>query len=191
MSTLPADAERFLTDLARALGPLPAAERDDLVAELRSHLAERAAQGATELLAPFGRAEDYAAAFLEERSLSGALARGTPWALWSAVFSGARRLAWWYVVLSLGLVQVVSAVLILLGILKVVFPGGVGLYLHGGDLLLQASFGGGAPAGIELLGWWAVPIFLGTGGLALWSSLAVLRALARWRLARLRPALAR
>jgi hypothetical protein len=181
---------RWLAELTRALAPLEASARAELVTELRSHLADRVAQGAADPLAPFGRAEDYAALFLEERALSGALAQGTPFALGRALLSGARRLAWWYAVLSLAIVQLLGGLLVLLAALKVVFPRQVGLFLHGRELALGATFGG-APEGVELLGWWSVPLFLGVGGLALWASLAVLRGLARWRLGRLRPALAR
>lgn len=190
MSTLPPDAERWLAELARHLAPLDPPARSELLAELRSHLEERAAQGAGDLLAPFGRAEDYAALFVEEQALRGALARGGPIALGRALLGGARRLAWWYAVLSLALVQLLGGVLVLLAALKLAFPAQVGLFVHGRALQLGATFGG-APEGVELLGWWAVPLFLLAGALALWASLAALRGLARWRLARLRPALAR
>jgi uncharacterized membrane protein len=187
MSELPREAEGFLRDLERHLSPLPAIERQDIVAEIRTHLADRAAQGAGNLLASFGHPDEYAATFLEQRALSDALARGSSWALGRALLAGARRLGWWYAVLALGLVQVLGATLLALSVIKLLFPGEVGVFVGGHGLTIGTI--GGDRSMVEVLGWWAVPVFLCLGVAALWSANWMLRLLAGWRLARLRPSL--
>jgi hypothetical protein len=185
MSDLPREAETFLRGLERSLSALPAEERREVVKELRSHLEDRAAQGAADLLAPFGRPEAYAAAFLEERALCGALATGSSFALGRALLSGARRLGWWYAVAALGLVEVVGGGLVALAALKLFWPGKVGLFFGPGVFFLGMRDGETGPA-VELLGYWAVPFFLFLGVAALFSANWSLRTLAAWRLARAR-----
>ena len=187
MSELPDEVEAFLVDLERHLSPLPRAERRDIVAEIRSHLADRAAQRAGDPLAPFGTAEAYAAAFLEERALRTALARGSSLAIGRALLRGARRIGWWYVVAALGLVELLGAGLLVLSVLKVFLPGKIGVFA-GPRVLALGAYSGDAPA-VEILGWWAIPAFVLLGVAALWSAHWMLRLLAGWRLARLRPAL--
>jgi len=187
MSELPEEVEAFLVDLEKHLSPLPQAERRDIVAEIRSHLAERAGQGAGDLLAPFGTARAYAAAFLEERALETALAGGSSLAIGRALLRGARRIGWWYTVAALGLVQLLGAGLLALSVLKVFLPQRIGVFVGTGVFALGA-YSGEAPA-VEILGWWAIPVFALLGAAALWSARWMLRLLAGWRLARLRPAL--
>jgi uncharacterized membrane protein len=187
MSDLPREAEAFLRDLERHLSPLPEAERRDTVAEIRSHLVDRAAQGAGDLLGPFGAPEAYAAAFLDERALSAAMAHGTSWAIGRALLRGARRVWWWYTVAALGLVQVLGASFLVMAVLKLFLPGRIGLFV-GPRVFVLGSYTGDSPA-TELLGWWGIPFFFVLGVVALWSGHWMLRLLAGWRLARIRPAL--
>lgn len=189
MSELPREAERFLRDLERHLSPLPEAERRDAVAEIRSHLEDRAAEGATDLLAPFGRAEDYAAAFLQERALAGALAGGSSWAIGRALLAGARRLAWWYAVAALWVVQVFGASMLALSIVKLFLPKAVGVFVGPHRFTIGALVGD--VSAVEVLGWWAAPVFFIGGVLAMWSAHWFLRTLASWRLSRIRPTLGR
>jgi len=187
MRVLPAEAEQFLEELRRALTSLPAAERDDIVAEIRSHLEERLARGQSELLAPFGAPATYAASFLQERSLSGALARGSSWAVGRALLSGARRAGWWYLAVVLAILHLYGLALIALAALKPLFPDNVGLFAGGGTLALGAA---PVQAGArELLSWWAIPVFLGAGVFVLWSASWALRRLAQVRLGQLRAGL--
>ncbi|HET6436674.1 MAG TPA: hypothetical protein VFG59_01340 [Anaeromyxobacter sp.] len=188
MSELPREAEFFLRDLERCLSTLPEGERRDIVAEIRSHLVDRAGQGATELLRSFGTAEAYAAAFLEERALTRALAARSSWGLCRALLRGARRLGWWYAVAALGLVQLLGVVLLGLAVAKLFLPERVGLFVGGSSLTLGMRDEG--TTGTEVLGLWAVPLFFAIGFLALWSARFLLRLLASWRLSRVRPRLA-
>jgi len=185
---LPVEAERFLGRLEQALGPLAPGERQEIVDEIRSHLSERAAQGATELLAGFDDPEAYAATFVQERALAGALAGGGTWAVGRALLSGARRIGWWYLVLVLGVLHLYGAVFLLLAVLKPIFPAKVGLFVGGSHVAFGAIFGEDFPGRAELLGWWAIPLFVALGVPMLWGANWTLRALGRWRLARLRAA---
>ncbi len=189
MSELPREAEGFLRELERHLSPLPATERQDIVAEIRTHLEDRAAEGVADLLAPFGRPQAYAATFLEQRALSDALARGSSWALGRALLAGARRLGWWYAVAALVLVQVLGASFLAMSVLKLFLPEKVGLFI-GPRVFALGSYAGDHPA-TEVLGWWAIPLFIVLGVAALWSANWMLRLLASWRLARLGPTLKR
>jgi len=187
MRGLPEQAEAFLRDLERHLFPLPEAERRDVAAEIRSHLADRAARGEGNLLAPFGSAQAYAAAFLEERALSRALARGSSLGMGRALLRGAGRIGWWYAVAALGLVQVLGVGLVAMAAMKIFLPQRIGIFV-GPRVFALGAYSGSAPA-VEILGRWAVPAFAVLGIAALWSARFMLRLLAGWRLARIRPAL--
>jgi len=193
MRALPTEAEQFLRKLSAALAGLPSADRDDIVAEIRSHLAERAARGEADLVAPFGPPEAYAASFLQERALAGALARGSSWALGRALASGARRAGGWYAVLVLAILHLYGIGLVAMAALKPLFPANVGMFVGDGKFGLGAHFGPEAEykySGTrEVLGWWAIPIFLVAGALILHAANWALRHLARRRLVQLRSGL--
>jgi len=187
MSELPREAEAFLRDLERHLSPLPEAERRDIAAEIRSHLADRAARGAGDLLKPFGTAAAYAAAFREERALTRALASGSSLDIGRTLLRGARRIGWWYAVAALGLVQVLGAGLLILSVLKIFLPQRIGVFV-GPRVFALGAYSGDAPA-VEILGRWAIPAFAVLGVAALYGAHLMLRLLAGWRLSRIRPAL--
>lgn len=185
---LPKNAEAFLRDVGLALSPLPAEEREDLLAELRSHLLDRASQGRDDAVAEFGPAEQYASAFLAERALSGALASGTSWSLGRALLVGARDLLRVLLLLvPLGLLHVIGLALLAVGALKPFFPANVGVFVPNGGRLWAIGYVSGDLSGSrEVLGWWALPVFLVSGALLLWAANRGLRAAARSRLERAR-----
>lgn len=185
-AALPNEAEHFLRGLDRALSTLPGAERREILDEVRSHLADRAAQGATDLLRGFESPEAYAAAFFQERALASALAQGSSWAVGRALLAGARRVGWWYLVLVLGLLHVYGLSFLVLAVVKPFFPGNVGLFVGGGRFTFGVVPGADVARATEVLGWWAMPVFLVLGVFTLWIANWMLRALGRWRLGRLR-----
>jgi hypothetical protein len=71
----PAEIRQWLSRLQRALASVSAPEREDIMEETRSHLAERIEGGLTpsEALAGFGTAETYARTLLDEIEVSAAL----------------------------------------------------------------------------------------------------------------------
>lgn len=183
-NALSSEVERYLRALRHTLAALPEAERDDLVAEVRSHLADRTARGDADVLAGFADPEAYAAEFLAERALAGAIARGSSWALGAALLSGARTGAAILAVVPLAILHVVAAALVILAALKPVFPAHIGLFVSDGGPWAFGAWDLGAGAGVrEVLGWWALPVFAAAGALILWIANRGLRAVARGRLA--------
>jgi uncharacterized membrane protein len=187
MTPLPRDVEDYLKELRLALSPLGGAERDEIVAEVRTHFADRIAQGRGELLAEFPSAESYAAAFVAERSLVAALVEGTPWALSRALWVGRVQRAFSLAAaVPLGLVQLCAITLVILGALKPVVFDHIGLWRgpRGLAVLGYAS----DPEGHEILGWWGIPVFILGGALLFVLAHRAQVALARRRLRRIRTA---
>jgi uncharacterized membrane protein len=181
---LPKHAEEFLRRLRAGLAGLAREEQNDIVAEIRSHLLERHAAGRAELLDGFESAEAYAARFLAEHELASAVARGTSVALGRALLVGARdTLGVLLLVVPLLVLDLIALAFVVVGALKVLLPDHVGLFLDvsgrfKGLGLLRGPFDGLH----EVLGWWAVPLFIVPGIVVVWTCNRGLRALARWRL---------
>jgi Protein of unknown function (DUF1700) len=177
--TLPADVERFLKEVRRGLGSMDAAERDDVIEELRSHFIERQTQGKANLLDGFEDPQTMAASFVGERALRGALSQGTPWAFLRALVISARNsLLAFFVLIPLVLAQVIAFFCVLTAALKPFAPAEFGLWVGHGNFYV----GRGTPSGHEVLGWWGVPILLVIGVVLFWVSNRALRAVARRRL---------
>ena len=187
MTPLPPDVEHYLKELRLALSPLGADERDEIVAEVRTHFADRIAQNRGDVLAGFLTAESYAAAFVAERGLVSGLVAGTPWAvsrsLWVGRFQRALSVA---AAVPLGLLQLGAIALVVLGALKPLFFDRIGLWVgpHGTAAIGYLS----DPSSRELLGWWAVPVFIAGGTLLFLAIHRAQVALARHRLRRVRAA---
>ncbi len=134
---LASDAEDYLRRLRGCLSTLEANERDEIVAEVRAHFAERLAQGHANVVTKFDPPETYAGSFIEESSLSRAVARGSSLALGKALLLGLQRGAeTLLVVVPLVLVQVSAFVLLVLGVLKPFFFENIGVYVRGGAFTL-------------------------------------------------------
>ena len=174
-------ADVFLRKVRQGLASLPAAEQEDLIAELRSHLVERQSQGRPDPLAGFETPEQLAADLVAEYALRGALARGTSWALGQALFVAARdSLLGLFVLLPLLILQLAALLLLLSAALKPFFPGHVGLWTGDGQFFVGIAK---PHAGMhEALGWWAIPVLAAAGALLFWLSNRAMLALVRWRL---------
>jgi len=181
---LPDHAEKFLKQLRQGLGSLPPQEREEIVAELRTHLLDRQAQGKTDLLWGFETAEDLASTFVSENALRGALAQGTSWALGRALLISARdSIVTFLLFLPLVLLHVCAFVLVLAAALKPFMPKQIGLWVGEGNLYVGFNSGDNR-AVHEILGWWGVPVLAIAGIFLFWISNQVMRALARRRLRR-------
>jgi uncharacterized membrane protein len=181
MDALPADAELFLRKLRQGLRALPPADREEIVAEIRSHLQDRQQKGQP-LLEGFEDPEAYAATFVSEAALRGALARGASLELGRALLTSARSGFFMLLtVVPLLAVQLVGVGLVICGVLKPFMPSHVGLFLDAGGRLLVLGASSG-PSAREVLGWWSMPLFLFAGVLLLFVGNRALRALARGRL---------
>ncbi len=185
MSTpLSPEVEQFLRRLRAGLSTLPPEERDEVMSDVRAHMEEMQARGRAITLAEFGSPEEYAARFVAENALGGALARGTSFALGRALLVGARdSFLGLFVLVPLLLTQLVAAALVVVGLLKPFMPSRVGLFLNAQDQVRIIGLHGGDDSGLhEVLGYWAIPAFIVPGLVVLWGGNAALRALARFRL---------
>lgn len=181
------EIEHYLKQLRLGLAPLDAADRDEIVAEVRGHFAERLAQGHDHVLEQFAPAEHYAAAFLAERSLTSALAEGTPWVLHRSLWTGRiLRVATLVAAVPLALVQLVGVALVVLGALKPLMFDKIGLWIGPHHVFALGYVSD--PDSHELLGWWGVPVFILGGALVFIAAYQAQTALARRRLSRVRRA---
>lgn len=181
----------YFDALRRALRDLPAAEVEDIVNEVASHVEERAELvGPDAALRAFGDPRDIASLYIADR-MSRRPARPAPWRLLGAM----RRIA------GLGArgtaIAIASAagygfglLLVAMALVKPFAPDVIGLWLIGGD---DPGFSLGrslAPQGEEVLGWWIIPIGLLLGGAAIYAtwraSLAALRSVVRAALREIR-----
>jgi hypothetical protein len=175
------DFDAFLRKVRQGLASLPTAEREDIIAELRSHLLGRQGQGNPDPLAGFEPPEKLAADFVAEHALRGALAEGTAWAMGKALFIAARdSVLGLLVLLPLLLLQVSALCLLLTAALKPFIPDKMGLWTGDGNFYVGA--GRGNPAVHEVLGWWGMPVLAAAGVLLFWLSNRGMMALVRWRL---------
>jgi uncharacterized membrane protein len=187
MKALPPDVEDYLKDLKLGLAPLGSPDREEILAEVRSHFEERLAQGRARVLDGFLPAERYAASFLAERSLASALAEGTPWALSRSLWIGRVERAFALAAaVPLGLLQLCAVTLVVLGALKPLFFERIGLWLGPQDRFALGYLSD--PGARELLGWWVVPLFIGGGALIFILAHRAQTALARRRLRLVRAA---
>jgi uncharacterized membrane protein len=185
-AALPLEAEQFLQKLRVGLRRLPREERDEIVAEIRSHLLDRQASGKP-LLEGFGDGQQYAAQFVAEGALRGALIEGSSLALAQALLRGARKGAAAFVVLPVVAVQLFGAALVACGILKPFLPSRIGLFVDGAGAFASLGIVGGDLRALhEVLGFWSIPLFLLAGIALLWGGHRVLEWLASARLRRSR-----
>ncbi len=174
-------ADAFLRKVRQGLASLPPAEREDIIAELRSHLLERQSRGVADPLAGFEAPEKLAADFVTEYALRGALARGTSWAMGKALFIAARDSALGLLVLlPLVLLQISALLVLLTAALKPFMPGRMGLWVGNGNFYVGIDRG--LPGVHEALGWWGVPVFTIAGVVLFWLANRAMLALVRWRL---------
>jgi len=180
--TLPKQAEEYLKQVRQGLASLGQDERDDIVAELRSHLLDRQAQGRANLLEGFGSAERFAASFVIQSALRSALVQGTSWSLGRALFIAARD----SVLVLFGLLPLLLAQFVALGFLvcaalKPFFPDQLGLWV-GPHAFFIGTTSGNTPDIHQVDGWWVFPAVAVAGVLLFWLSNRLMVGLVRWRL---------
>lgn len=164
----------WLRRLGWALSPLPAKDRDDIVAEARLHVLERTDQGLplAEALTALGPPETYARGFVDDMQLSAALgSRRWSHVLGAVAARATRSLAAAAAVLAVTAMAAVTGVLLIAVVMKIADPVHVGLWsTHSGSFYIGDI---DDPAeGRELLGGWLYV-------------LAALAVLITWQLGRL------
>lgn len=182
---LPSQAEDFLRQLRAGLASLPPDQREDVLREVRSHLRDRCDSGHSPLLEGFEDPQTYASRFVSEAALRGALAQGTSLELGKALLTGAKAgLLMLLTVVPIVAVELIGAALVVVGALKPLMPPRVGLFVDPrGQLVALGAYGGDLHGLHELLGFWAMPIFIVAGIGLLWLGNRALRLLARRKLA--------
>lgn len=194
-----ADAARrrldmYLGELRGALRALPEAERDEILAELRSHVLDRASgeagltdEAVRKALDGLGAPRVLAAGYVGRAVAERVEVSRSPW----RILMGAWRLTS-LSVSAFGLFIVsltgygVGASFVLVALAKPFFPDKVGMWVRGHGQDFTVNIGANdAPhlATQEMLGWWIIPLGLVLGAAILWATwrlgLAWVRALGR------------
>jgi hypothetical protein len=178
--TMADDAERrmeaYLAQLRRRLRGLDDEDAREIVAELRSHIQDKAAAGGQvtsagvdRALAALGSPEELASAYLTDDLLARAEVSRSPLRILESLFSWAGLSLAGFLVLMVSVVgYFLGVVFILVAALKSFHPRTAGLWIlpNGADdfeISVRLGFGGAPGSGRELLGWWIIPIGLGAG----------------------------
>lgn len=168
--------ESYLNDVQKRLRGLGSEQTREIIAELRSHILERAAaggglttDGVTAALEALGSSEELAREYAKDAVLARAEISRTPLRLLDGLFGWATMsLAGFVVLIITVLGYFLGAAFVIVAGLKPFHPATAGLWSlsdRPGDLQLSLRMGfGTVPAtGHELLGWWIVPLGLAAG----------------------------
>ena len=178
------EVDDFLRRFRRGLAALAPDVREDLVGEVRSHLAERLAQGKLDLAGAFGSPEEYASHFVNAEALRAALPRGGPLRLVAVLLARVRATAVVVlVVLPLAMIEIMALALVAIGFLKPFSGGHVGLFLDSGGGFGALGWVSDPGSMREVLGYAAMPIFIFLGLLLFWAGNRLLLRVARRELA--------
>jgi uncharacterized membrane protein len=174
----------YARKLRWALSALPEADRDGIVAEMRSHVLDRVEAGAKieEALAALGPPEEYARAFRESYAVATALSsRRLPQLLSALLHNAARSIAVAVSGVVIFIAWAAAAIVVYLTILKISDPAHVGLWRGEGFFFIGII--DDPTTGQELLGPWLPAIAL----LFILAAWGLTHLLAVWALRRLAP----
>jgi hypothetical protein len=181
------DVERYLHRVRASLHGMPEAEIDEIVLELRGHIAERldAGDDAGAALRSLGDPAALAREYRTDRVTTHAECTASPIAVLHSLLLLRRGSFTGWLVLALAAFGYAWA--FALGgaaIEKILSPHDVGLwYRPGAPAMPRLMIDGPGPAGTrELLGWWFVPLGLGAGAILF----LLTRQLGLWRIRRFR-----
>src|SRR6202140_1800707 len=173
--TIPGDAqqkmEAYLDRLRARLRGMNDEDVREIIEELRSHIAEKAAAdgeitaaGVDAALAVLGSPEELASQYMTDDLLARAEISRSPVRILKSLFRWASlSVAGCFVLLGSVLGYFFGAVFLLVAIAKLFHPRTAGLWTYpdnAGDLALsfRLGFGGIPTGGKDVLGWWIVPI---------------------------------
>ena len=181
-------AERYLDEVRASLRGMPASEADDIVLELRGHIAERSAEGDVEAaLRSLGDPTELARQYRSQSVAARAECGGSPITILHSLFLLRRESVAAWVVLALAAFGYAWALALgAAAIEKILSPHDVGLWYRPAALSLPRITvdGPGPPGTREMLGWWFVPF----GAVACAALLALTRRFALWWIRRSRAA---
>lgn len=163
--------EEYLSEVRSRLRGLGEQQASEIIAELRSHIAERAApageltvDGVRAALTALGTSEELAREYAADEVLARAEISRSPLRLLDSLFAWATMSVAGFLVLIAAIIgYFVGLVCLLVALLKPFHPATAGLWAlrdRAADLELSLRMGfGAAPGnGHELLGWWIVPL---------------------------------
>ena len=165
----------YLDQLRKRLRGMSARDTDDIVAELRAHIVEKASAGgamtaesAEATLAALGSPEELASEYVTDDLLARAEVSRSPVRILRSVFHLASlSFAGFFVLLTTIAGYTLGVVALLAGFMKLVHPHTAGVWLMqaGDDLEISVRMGFGSvpAAGREVLGKWLVPVGLVVG----------------------------
>jgi uncharacterized membrane protein len=169
----------------RMLAPLSSAEAADIRRELETHVLDAIKEGGTavDALGALGDPDDFLPSLVADRLRARAARTFNPSDVAAALARSARDgVAGLALSIVVGAVYTVATLSIFLGVLKIFAPAGTGVFrLESGRIFIGSD---GAVRGVDLLGFWFVPIAVGTG-LALYFAMTWM--FGRARLRRRRP----
>lgn len=174
----------YARKLRWALSTLPEAERDGIVAEMRSHVLDRVDAGATvdEALAALGTPEAYARAFRDSYTVATAISsRSLPQVLSALLHNALRSAAVAVSAIVIFVAWAFAAMAVHLAVLKITDPAHVGLWKS--DRFFFIGIIDDPSTGQELLGPWLPAIAL----LFILIAWGLTHALGVWALRRLPP----
>jgi len=199
------DAEQkidaYLNDVRGRLRGLGEEQSREIIAELRSHIVERASADGSVTnesvdagLMAMGSAKQLASEYVTDELLARAEAQRSPFHLLDSLFGWASiSVAGFFVTITSLIGYFLGAVFVLVAMLKPLHPADAGLWAlrdNTGDLELSVRLGFGSPPtnGHELLGWWIVPLGLLIGcGLVVFTTRFALWCVRIYRRSRLLP----
>ena len=157
--------EGYLLRFRTALGNTPEAEKNEIVSDIRSHIADRVEESgksteeaAEEILRALGTPESLAQTYRAEGLLNRATASFSPWLLLRVAFTWAMTgLEGFFVLLLLFAGYAVALSFFACALLKPIFPKHVGMWLDP-PLFTFGMHPPSMPAAHELLGWWIIPV---------------------------------
>jgi len=162
--------ESYLAKLRKELDGLPAEDIEDVLRELRGHIAERSAAIDSErnstpveqVLRQLGAPEEIGSLYRADAMVARARAGFSPALIIGTTLRWATKTALGFVAFLAGVLgYALGASLILCGILKPFFPAYIGLWINPNGVVLGAEMP--RPHARELLGWWITPYGIGVG----------------------------
>ena len=195
------EIDRYLSRMRNRLRGLSDQATGEILAELRSHITEKAGAGgemtvasAEAALAALGNPEELASEYVTDELLAHAEVSRSPIHILESLFRWASlSVAGFFVLLGSIAGYFLGAAFILVAAMKPFHPETAGLWVTqdaAGDLAfsLHLGFGSAQVGGREVLGWWVVPIGLLAGcGLVILTTRAALWCVRLYRRSRAVP----
>lgn len=160
----------YLAALRKQLAGLPGEDIEEILREVRGHIAERTAAGDSarkgmpveQVLPQLGTPEQIGALYRADALAAHARASFSPALIIRATLRWATRTVVGFLAFLAGVLGYALGVgFILCAVLKPFFPAQVGLWISSHEMVLGVEVP--RPHGQELLGWWIIPYGLGMG----------------------------